>query len=299
MTPQQDILSITAFFSALVHAVIILGISFKLPDIASMQNTDNTLDVILLSQPNNDKPTDAQMISTNDSVGGGNDDRIGGTPRRYKPVNAAPIESIKMSAEQQQQTVLAQDQFIQASNATLKINKSQPDVTKLQSKQRSRGSDLINTKSAVELERERKIQALQQRWEDYQKRPKKEFFSPSTDQHQAAKYLDDWRKKIESMGNANYPTQATSRKLKGSLTLTVEINRDGTIAAIQINKPSRHKLLNDAAQRFVRNASPFASFPEEIDPGTDIFVITRVFHFLGDNRVSSSAAASLPSASNL
>ena len=48
-TENRDLLSVTAFFSALIHVVLILGISFKLPDIAARNNTDNYLDVILLN----------------------------------------------------------------------------------------------------------------------------------------------------------------------------------------------------------------------------------------------------------
>jgi len=291
MSKEQDLLSVTAFFSATVHAVIILGISFKLPELADLQNTDNMLDVVLVNAPNKQKPEDAELISSNDSLGGGLDERVASSPVPYEAVKSSPIESIKKVADQQRTTRVAPDQFITAKQGKIALPDRQPTKTLLESRVETQGSDKITTKSLRQLERERLIAKLSQQWEDYQKRPNKEYLSPSSKQHEAAEYLDRWRRKVETVGNANYPKQAQSRSLSGTLILTVEINRNGTINSIQVNNPSEHKLLNDAAKRFVRDASPFEAFPDQIDLGTDVLVITRAFHFLTDNRLSSSDAS--------
>lgn len=292
MNTNKDILSVTAFFSALFHAVVILGISFKLPDIAALKNTDNTLDVVLVNRSNNEIPTDADTVSTNNNQGGGEDDKEASSPIPFTPLNASPIESIKLTAEQNERTSLAPDQLVTASNSEVTINKKRPDQTKLEAQEATTGSDILTTKSQRQLEKERLIAKINQSWEDYQKRPKKEFLSPKTKSHEAARYLDEWRKRVEIVGNANYPAQAKAQSLSGTLILTVEINRNGTINEILINNPSPHKLLNDAAMRFVRNASPFAAFPDEMDSTIDILVITRAFHFLSNNKLSSSDASS-------
>ncbi|MBT8116052.1 MAG: TonB family protein, partial [Arenicella sp.] len=173
----------------------------------------------------------------------------------------------------------------------VQLQDRRPVESLLRSKDDTIGPDKVNTKSLRQLERERLIAKLSQQWEDYQKRPNKEYLSPSTKQHEAAEYLDRWRKKVEMVGNSNYPKQAQARKLSGTLILTVEINRNGTINSIQVNNPSEHRLLNEAAKRFVRDASPFQPFPDQIDSGTDVLVITRAFHFLSNNRLSSSDAS--------
>jgi len=96
---------------------------------------------------------------------------------------------------------------------------------------------------------------------------------------------------VVAVGNANYPIKVKAEKLTGTLILTVEINRNGTINALHIKNPSKHKLLNDTALRFVRDASPFSSFPDsEYFKTIDILVITRAFHFLSGNRLTSTAA---------
>lgn len=292
MGPNQDLLSLTAFISALVHAVIILGVSFKLPDIANIQNTDNALDVVLVNAPNQRVPDDAELVSTSNSQGGGADETSASSPIPYKTVAPSPVVSIKKIATQQPISALSLNQLVTAKTGQVAILKEQADALTLEAKNDTKGPDLITTISQRKLERERLIAKLSEDWKDYQKKPNKEYLSPSTKEHHAAKYMDDWRKKVEIVGNANYPSQARAKGLKGTLILTVEINRNGTINDVAVIDPSPYKLLNDAATRFVRDASPFRTFPDEIDKDTDILVITRAFHFLRNNRLSSSDASS-------
>lgn len=292
MRETFDLLSVTAFFSALAHAVVILGISFKLPDIRAIRNVDNTLDVVLINTPNNEEPISADTVSTHDNLGGGNDDKEASSPLPFKAVNEAPIDSVKKTADSQAQTSLAPDRFITAKQAEVAIIKKPTMLNKLKSKPNMKGIDKITTKAQRQLERQRLVAKINQSIEDYQKRPKKEFYSPTTSKHGAAEYLDKWRKRIDKIGNANYPIQAKAQGLYGTLILTVEINRDGTIHNILINRPSAHKLLDNAALRFVRDAAPFESFSDGIDKNTDILVVTRAFHFLKNNKLTSTDASS-------
>ncbi len=290
MNENQDLISVTAFLSMLFHAVIILGISFKLPDIAARTNTDNTLDVVLINTSNNEVNDNAETVSVKDNTGGGLDDKEASSPIPFEAVTPSPIQTIQKTANQEQTNRLSPDQLITSTEGAISVRRTTPDKTKLKNQEKQVGPDKISTKSKRQLERERLIAKINQNWEDYQKRPKKEFLSPSTKAHGAAEYLDAWRKSVVATGNANYPIQAKAKGLTGTLILTVEINKNGTINAINVNSPSKHKLLNDAALRFVRDASPFAAFPdEEFFKPVDILVITRAFHFLPSNRVTSTA----------
>lgn len=182
------------------------------------------------------------------------------------------------------------DQFITAKTGELSVNRLSPEETKLEAKDKLIGKDIITTKSVQQLERERLIAKINQTQEEYNKRPKKEFLSPTTKEHGAAEYLDKWRKRVESVGQANYPVQIKARKLSGTLIVSIEINSDGTIADLDILAPSPHKLLNDSALRILRAASPFDPFPDEdFFNNTNIIVVTRTIHFLSDNRIISTA----------
>lgn len=274
----------------LFHAVIILGISFKLPDISARSNTDNSLDVVLINASNDEVNEAAEMVSTADNSGGGIDEKEASSPIPYEALTPSPVQTIQKTTNQEQTNRLTPDQLVTSTDGSVQVTRTTPDKTKLKNKDKQRGPDKISTKSKRQLERERLIAKINQSWDKYQKRPKKEFLSPSTKAHGAAKYLDDWRKRVVNIGNADYPIQAKAKGLTGTLILTVEINSNGTINAININKRSKHKTLNDAALRFVRDASPFAAFPDEdFFKPIDILVITRAFHFLPSNRVTSTA----------
>ena len=289
---QTDLLSVTAFFSALLHAVVILGISFKLPEIGARTSTDNTLDVVLLNSSNNRNVEDAELVSSSNNEGGGEDDQAAESPLDWKPVNPSKIQSVEKTATQAAASSLTPDQYITAQSGALVVQRLSPEKTKLESSEALVGPDKF-TINARQLERERLVAKLAQSQKEYNERPKKEFLSPLTKEHGAAEYLDAWKKRLTSIGNANYPVQIKANRIHGSLIVTVEINSNGTIADIKINTPSKHKILNETAKRIMRDASPFAAFPdEEFFRKTDILVITRTLHFLPDNRFASTAATS-------
>jgi len=121
----------------------------------------------------------------------------------------------------------------------------------------------------------------------YAKRPRRKFVSAATQEYKYASYLDAWRKKVERIGNLNYPDEAKRRKLYGDLILHVAIRPDGTVKEINIKKSSGYKLLDDAAIRIVHLAAPFAPFPAEIREETDIIDIIRTWQFRSNNQLSS------------
>lgn len=291
MNTNTDILGVTAFFSAIIHSIIILGITFKAPDIKSIDNIDNTLDVVLVSTANNETPIDAELLSQNDNLGGGEDSQGGSTPLPWKAVAPAAIQTIQREASTVEATITNDDEILLSNDSEIKIEAIEETETVIETTSIKKvAPDKITTKSQRQLEKERLIAKLAQDWKDYQKRPKREFLSPATKKHGAAEYLESWRKRVERIGNTNYPNRAKTEGLRGTLIIDVAINIDGTINKINMRKPSKYKLLNDAAIRFIRLAAPFDPFPESISKETDIVHITRAYHFLDNNRLTSSNA---------
>ena len=114
----------------------------------------------------------------------------------------------------------------------------------------------------------------------YAKRPRiKRLTSLSTASSADAFYLNSWRRKIESIGNLNYPAQARKKKLYGSLRLMVAILPDGSLREVALLESSGHQVLDDAAIRIVRLASPFAPFPDDLRASTDVLEIIRTWQF--------------------
>jgi len=284
---NSDLLSVTAFLSVLLHAMIILGISFKLPDIAARANTDNNLEVVLVNNSNDKKVEDAELISSADSAGGGNDERDGSSPLPWEATQPSQIQSVKKTAKRVTQTQISPDQIITALNGDIAIQKKAPTPTEFRVDGSQSGRDKLTTETRQQ-EKERLLAKFNREWENYQKRPNRTFVGPVTKGHGAAKYLDAWKKRVVQVGNADFPVQIKARGLHGTLIVSLEINRNGTIHSIKVIQPSKHKVINDAALSIIRTASPFAAFPdEEFFEKTDILVITRAIHFLPNNRFDS------------
>jgi periplasmic protein TonB len=124
-------------------------------------------------------------------------------------------------------------------------------------------------------------------WDAYQQRPRRRFVGARTQEFRFARYIEDWRQKIERVGELNYPQAARDQRVYGSLVVTVSIRADGSLEKFEINRPSGQKVLDDAARRIVDLAAPFAPFPPEIAKDTDVLSITRTWTFTRADRLVS------------
>jgi protein TonB len=122
--------------------------------------------------------------------------------------------------------------------------------------------------------------------EEYNQRPRKKFIGARVEEYRFAQYVEDWRQKIERIGNLNYPDAARGR-LYGSLVLTVVIKANGDLDRVEVNRSSGQRLLDDAARRIVQMAAPYAAFPESIRRDTDVLEITRTWTFTNMDRLRS------------
>ncbi|MDF9772206.1 TonB family protein [Pseudomonas rhodesiae] len=121
----------------------------------------------------------------------------------------------------------------------------------------------------------------------YAKRPRiYRLNAASTMRDKGAWYKDEWRKKVERIGNLNYPEEARRQQIYGNLRLLVSINRDGTLYEVQVLESSGQPLLDQAAQRIVRLAAPFAPFTGDLND-VDRLEIIRTWKFAKGDRLSS------------
>ena len=130
------------------------------------------------------------------------------------------------------------------------------------------------TLAAMRLEAE-----IAQDMDAYQKRPKRRFVGARAEEYRFARYVEDWRLKIERVGNLNYPEAARQMKLYGSLLVTVSIRADGSVEDIRIDRSSGNRILDAAAVRIVEMAAPYAPLPPDIRRDTDVLHITRTWTF--------------------
>jgi protein TonB len=122
----------------------------------------------------------------------------------------------------------------------------------------------------------------------YANRPRRyTISSASTQKRHDALYLDNWRKRIELVGNQHYPDEARQNEIFGSLRLMVTIRPDGSVAEIRVLQGSGQQVLDQAAVDIVRLAAPFDVFPEELRDSIDLLEIIRTWRFRPGNAFSS------------
>ena len=129
------------------------------------------------------------------------------------------------------------------------------------------------------LEIARREAEINKNWDAYQKLPRRKFTGARTQEYRFVKYIEDWRIKVERVGNLNYPEEVRLNKIHGSLMLSVSINADGSLENITISKSSGQPVLDAAAIRIVKLAAPFEPLPPEISKDTDILTISRTWTF--------------------
>jgi protein TonB len=101
-------------------------------------------------------------------------------------------------------------------------------------------------------------------------RVRERFVAVDARESQYAPYLEQWRRRVERIGNAEYPSEARTRGLSGKLVLEIVLNADGTIRQLATRRSSKHSVLDEAAWRAVRHAAPFAPFPPQLKAEADV-----------------------------
>ena len=130
------------------------------------------------------------------------------------------------------------------------------------------------------LEVSRLTESLEAKSTAYSKRVRRKSISAATREFKYASYLGAWARKVERIGNINYPEAAKKERLYGSLILHVAVRSDGSVENIRVVKSSGYDLLDEAAIQLVELSAPFSPFPPEIAAETDVLDIVRTWQFM-------------------
>nr|VFK17642.1 MAG: protein TonB [Candidatus Kentron sp. LPFa]VFK32584.1 MAG: protein TonB [Candidatus Kentron sp. LPFa] len=313
---SADRLILSGFFAIIAHAAFVFGIDFSF--VEESPSRVNTLDIILVQTHADKAPDKASYLAQANQEGGGN------SPEKARPT--APLPAPLVSREANEITTslpLSASRFLESDPKRKMTPESRPDEsvakpiltqTKVATEQKVRRQPIPKPKPTLEPKptrpaktrnapvRTENISAaalisrslavaslnaeIQQRLRAYAERPRRKWITARTREYKYASYMEAWRAKVEQVGNLNYPGEAMRRKLSGNLLLGVAINADGTIDEITLHRSSGHKILDDAAMRIVKLASPFAPLPKNIRKDVDILHIERTWQFLAANRLS-------------
>ena len=274
---SKDRLAFTIFLSLAFNALVILGINFEMLDPPAADDAPPTLEVILV-EPNdtNKKNEEADFLGQSAHEGGGNtQERSRPTTQRAASNSPIPVEG---NADLMQPLQVANNKAGQQEVLSTYLGEYQ-----VQNQDNPDRDQASQTTAAQLMMRGQEIARLSAEIADsqaiYSKRLKHRTISANTKEFRDAEYLDGWRRRVEYIGNLNYPEEAKLRRISGILVLDVAINVDGTIRHVDVLRSSGQKLLDDAAVRIVRSAAPFAALPAAMRQDTDILHITRTWVF--------------------
>jgi len=276
----DDKLGIALIIAIAFHALVILGIGFGMGE-PGKQELPKSLEVTLVNT-RSDKPIEeADYLAQSNQEGGGNSEDKVRPETLFQSM--APSESLNVTSPSPPTYVPAPEQpktrneFLTQDLSEQKIRTDEDPVKETETHEKTAAELISQSMDIASLEAEigRSVQA-------YAKLPRNKIVTARTKEYKYASYMDSWRRKVERVGNLNFPAEARKRKLSGDLILDVVINSDGTIRKIDVLKSSKHKLLDDAAMRIVHMAAPFAPFTDDIKKETDVLHVIRTWKFMGD-----------------
>jgi protein TonB len=276
-------LTIAIAISVTVHAAL-LAVRFVAPDVFELKPTDPGLEVILVNAKHAKAPIKADALAQANLDGGGNAD----AGRAKSPLpdlrRMETGESVKAAQrrvaelEEVQQNLLTRTRKALYSAAPV-TEKDKPDPART-------GADLVESSKAIA----RTAAEITQRIEDENKRPRKTFITPSTQEVGYAMYYKAMQKRVEEIGTLNFP-QRDGRKMYGELVVYIPIFQDGTIyqkdGGVRIEKSSGNPDLDKAALAIVRRSAPFGKFPPNMlsSDKDDLWVIITRFKFTRDEKM--------------
>lgn len=263
------------------HAFALWGVVLVMPDPKKLPHFSQPLQVVLVNSKSRTKPQQADALAQANLDGGGN------TPEDLQAKTPLPTlqDDPRFTPEQKAKSIAALEEESKRLLTQLKNDRTvvQPEPVKQAAVAATTGEDLVQ-KSLEIIRLEAQISKNQ---EAYQHMPRRKFIGARTQEYRFAQYIEDWRVKVERIGNLNYPEQARRQQIYGKLQLSVSIKADGSIENVEVSRSSGHRILDAAAMRIVKLASPYSPLPADIRRDTDILTITRTWTFTQADKLES------------
>jgi protein TonB len=285
---SDERLGSTLFLAALIHGVVILGVTFSTVPFGDERTIPSLNVTLVLDTGRQELAADtAQFLANRDQQARGEAARgkrptsalsadqpttQAGDPRGADAADGTPREATP-SAEQ-----------LVTSGSSDEAVAALPQPTLDPAPTRQRAAALVQEAApqttALEL-------GLRAELPDGRDDARTLLATPATRQSGLAEYLDAWRRRVERIGTANYPKELLGNIDAGRPTLEVVIGADGRLDDIIVRRSSGDKALDQAALKILRLAAPFAPLPEAIRENYDTLRFAYEWDFspgLGNER---------------
>jgi periplasmic protein TonB len=279
LPPANDRMLTTCFLAALLHGIIILGVSFSSTSSSSGDEGAPGLEVVLVNDraPSVASNPNARYLSQRSQRGSGNTlkrerslipksslmavDRLGvpsgeGLDARRAGVDTGAEDLVATHSPSQKIFYFASATAVKESSELPLLLEKRPD--------------LAMTPNDDGIELRLRGEAKHELW-----------IAADTRESDVAVYLDSWRRKIERVGTMNFPNVARREKLSGTPVVEVTIGADGKLLQTIVRRSSGHVEIDEAAMRILKLAAPFDPFPSELSAKHDQIRIAYEWQFLG------------------
>lgn len=259
--PAPDRLPPMLFLAALIHGILIIGVTFNA--VLGDEFSDAiSLEVTIVADPDPSalQPDDAEYLAQANQAGAGNTQEQARPSSRVASV--VPVDNVGEidgdAAEDSTAQVDVADQVL--------TSRTEQDLDVVD---RPREEPMPEESRAAMLEAGVEV-TLPLPQDDIARaairdsNPRELVTSVDTKESKIAAYLSTWKTKIESLGIRYFPEQGLVDGITGSPTLEVTITASGQLHDVIVRRTSGSKALDQAALNILRRAAPFDPFPEAI-----------------------------------
>jgi periplasmic protein TonB len=272
----RDRLTTMLVLAAMVHGMLILGVTFTSPGAADGP-VDHGMEVLLVSDelPEARKNPTATYLSQRTQTGSGN------TQKRLAarlPAQARAESAPAQPAQPAPRDAAAAEHMLSANAASggtpIQILPLSPQLA---------GEEGEPGPAQRAGEKELVLRGLSR---------DELYLAADTRASRLAPYLDAWRRRVERVGTLNYPSAAQRQGLKGNPVIEVALQRDGRLRSARIQRSSGRAEIDAAALDILRLSSPFDPFPPELSRDYSSLRFAYEWRFEGD--AGGSAAVTVP-----
>ena len=279
LPPANDRMLTTCFLAALLHGIIILGVTFSSSSSSLGDEGAPGLEVVLVNDraPSAAANPNARYLSQRTQLGSGNTlnhERSLIPKSSLMPVDRMGIPSGEGLDAQQSGADNGAEELVTTHSPSQKIlyfaaSSAAKDAAQLPLLLEKR-PDLAMTPNDDGIELRLRGEAKHELW-----------IAADTRESDVAVYLDSWRRKIERVGTMNFPDVARREKFSGTPVIEVTIGADGKLLQTLVRRSSGHAEIDEAAMRILKLAAPFDPFPGDLSTKHDQIRIAYEWQFLG------------------
>lgn len=277
VTPA-DRLSFTLFLAVALHATLILGLGFSPEEPAE---PSRSRDVTITHHKSEESPDESDFIAQADQKGSGDQDE----KKELTTTDQAEFSDQEVQQVQNQPQALQRPEQRNPEPMVVTTSAVSPEKRQVEEEREEEKPQPVEPSEHESLQKiSRDISSLQARLDNqkqaYAKRPRvRRVTSVSAKASHEARYIDQFRRKVEDAGTRNFPQRALTEQAFGNVRLMVALKEDGSVKEIKVLRSSGHTFLDEAAMRSVRRAAPFERFPEKMRGEVDRLEIIRTWKF--------------------